>query len=137
MGSPVSQIQAPQTSQPMGKSGQVQNKMAQIPEQSPELMSTQVMPPQGQSDGISRPMGKGGRITYPGQTGQPRMGQPNQYSNTVGPWDNATIGVGSPFQTSGKGGKTGSSNYQAPVSQTAVENPVAPTQSNNSGWTGY
>ena len=60
-------------------------------------------PPQGQSDGISRPMGKGGVITYPGQSGQPQYGQPNRYSNTVGPWDNASIGTQNPFQRSGKG----------------------------------
>ena len=59
MGSPISQIQAPQTNQPQGK---------------------------------------GGQITYPSQSGQPQMGQPNNYSNTVGPWDNASIGY-SPVQT--------------------------------------
>ena len=62
---------------------------------------TQIQQPQtGQSDGISRPMGKGGSITYPGQSGQPQMGKPNNYSNTVGPWDNATIGTQNP---AGKG----------------------------------
>ena len=42
----------------------------------------------------TQPKGKGGpvpdssKITFPGQGGQPAVGQPNQYSNTVGPWDN-------------------------------------------------
>jgi len=39
-----------------------------------------------------------------GTTGQPRMGQPNPYSNTVQPWDNASI---QPQQGTGKGGKGG------------------------------
>lgn len=30
----------------------------------------------------------GGKVTYPGQQGQPEMGMPNQYSNTVGLGDN-------------------------------------------------
>jgi hypothetical protein len=48
-----------------------------------------------------QPMGKGGNVTFPGQGGQPRFGRPNNYSNTVGPWDNASI---QPRQTqSGKG----------------------------------
>lgn len=35
------------------------------------------------------PMGKGQpNITYPSQSGQPQMGVPNQYANTVQPWDN-------------------------------------------------
>ena len=91
MGSPISQIQAPQTGQPQGKGQSIQQT------------AQQAAPPQGQSDGISRPMGKGGRITYPGQNGQPQIGQPNNYSNTVGPWDNASIGTQSPFQRNGKG----------------------------------
>lgn len=91
MGSPISQIQAPQTSQPQGKMGPMQQA------------AQQGMPPQGQSDGISRRIGKGGQMTFPGQGGQPQYGQPNRYSNTVGPWDNATIGQNDPFQRSGKG----------------------------------
>lgn len=88
MGAPVSQVQAPQTSQSGGKGQQfVQQPVQQAPV------------PESQSDGISRPSGKGGQITYPGQSGQPQMGQPNRYSNTVGSWDNATIGT----QPAGKG----------------------------------
>ena len=30
----------------------------------------------------------GGRVTMPGQGGQPKLGMPNAYSNTVQPWDN-------------------------------------------------
>lgn len=103
MGAPVSQIQAPQTSQPQGKGGvgqHVPQNNQQNTFQDPTSGSPNFGPVPGQSDGISRPMGKGGRITYPGQDGQPRVGQPNNYSNTVGPWDNATIGTQNP---AGKG----------------------------------
>jgi hypothetical protein len=48
-----------------------------------------------------QPMGKGGRnVTMPQQGGQPRMGMPNAYSNTIQPWDNARI---QPQSQSGKG----------------------------------
>lgn len=30
----------------------------------------------------------GGKITLPGQGGQPQLGMPNAYSNTMQPWDN-------------------------------------------------
>jgi hypothetical protein len=66
MGSPIAQV----TQQPLNQNRNVQ--------QTP--------------DPFGQPQGKGGSITYPGQSGQPQMGQPNQYSNTVGPWDNASIG---------------------------------------------
>lgn len=72
MGSPIAQV----TQQPLNQNRNVQ--------QTPD--------PSGQ------PQGKNGSITYPAQSGQPQMGQPNQYSNTVGPWDNAAIG-NQQFQT--------------------------------------
>ena len=87
----ISQIQIPQNGQPQGKMGPMQR------------VAQQAQPPQTQSDGISRPSGKGGQVTYPGQSGQPQIGQPNNYSNTVGPWDNANIGTQNPFRGKGKG----------------------------------
>ena len=30
----------------------------------------------------------GGQVTMPGQGGQPQLGMPNAYSNTMQPWDN-------------------------------------------------
>lgn len=33
--------------------------------------------------------GKGGNVTYSATSGQPKAGNPNQYSNTVGQWDNS------------------------------------------------
>jgi len=79
MGSPVSQV-APST-QPQGKGA--------------------TPPVQQSSADVGSPMGKGSNVTIPGQGGQPKMGVPNNYSNTVGQWDNASI---QPRQTqSGKG----------------------------------
>jgi len=47
---------------------------------------------QGQMIGAQVPQGKGqgaqGAITFPGQGGQPAMGQPNAYSNTIKAGDN-------------------------------------------------
>lgn len=47
--------------------------------------------------GAQTPIGKApesriGQLTMLGQSMQPQMGQPNRYSNTVGSWDNLTIG---------------------------------------------
>jgi hypothetical protein len=66
----------------------------------PQVIPEMMQPDAGQN-GQYQPRGKGGSVSFPGQGGQPRMGQPNNYSNTVGPWDNANI---QPRQTqSGKG----------------------------------
>lgn len=92
MGSPISQVQSSSTTSPQGKGGFTPNTSI-APQQSA---------PEGQSDGISRPAGKGGQITYPGSGGQPKMGQPNDYSNTVGSWDNTSIGTQNP-SSKGKG----------------------------------
>jgi hypothetical protein len=42
----------------------------------------------------------GGKMTMPGQGGQPQLGMPNAYSNTISPWDNS---VNQPKQSSAKG----------------------------------
>lgn len=47
--------------------------------------------------------GKGGNVTFPTQSGQPSIGQPNDYANTIGPWDNSTNSTQMPFQGKGKG----------------------------------
>ncbi len=60
-----------------------------------------------------------GNVTYPGGSGQPALGQPsqfsqgqqNQYGNTVGGWDNASI-VQQPATQSGKGGGKGQQQWQ-------------------------
>ena len=47
------------------------------------------------------PSGKG-NVTTPATSAQPSMGQPNQYPNTIGGWDNASIQT--PTGGKGKGG---------------------------------
>lgn len=74
MGGPVSQVQAPQTNSGGGKGASQATDFAQP--------TQQYQAPQ--------PMGKGG-YTNSATSGQPRMGQENQYSNTVGQWDNSQI----------------------------------------------
>ena len=54
--------------------------------------------PQGKGGGMSQ----NGNITTPSASGQPQMGMPNQYSNTVGQWDNAPQ-ITMPSQNVGKG----------------------------------
>ena len=76
MGSPISQV-APST-QPQGKGFAAPQPTANADVAGPSSVSGQAQ-------------GKGSPVTYPGQGGQPRMGQPNMYPNTVGQWDNASI----------------------------------------------
>lgn len=59
----------------------------------PQNMATQDMP---QGKGAS-----GQKFTYSPTSGQPQMGSPNQYANTIGQWDNASIQR--PVQRIGKG----------------------------------
>jgi hypothetical protein len=54
--------------------------------------------PTGQTQSSS---GKG-TVTTPATSAQPSMGQPNQYPNTIGGWDNASIQT--PTGGKGKGG---------------------------------
>lgn len=85
-----------------------QPEMQQRGLQAPTFGS-QAAPPPGQQPSAG---GKGAssvnsypgpQATFPGQGGQPRMGMKNQYSNTVGGWDNTQIRpVGQ--QGKGKGG---------------------------------
>ena len=53
----------------------------------------------GQSINQQQPQGKGS-TTNSTTSGQPQIGQPNTYSNTVGPWDNSNT---QPQVQSGKG----------------------------------
>ena len=118
MGGFSAQVQQPQTSQPQGK-GSPGNQVAapQVNTSSQYQQSTGKggSPSAGyaqnaindNSQGPQQPqyqqqsMGKGGNVTNSSTSGQPRMGQPNQYPNTVGQWDNAHI------QSSQSGGGKG------------------------------
>jgi hypothetical protein len=86
MGGFSSQVQTPQTNQPQGGGGKIGNMVSQVADQ-PQQPAPQ-------------PMGKGGAQTNSATSGQPRMGQQNQYSNTVGQWDNTQI---QPVRQQGKG----------------------------------
>lgn len=95
MGSPISQVAQPMSQQSGGKG------MAQPSQPTQQVAAPEVMnQPTGGFNG--QPSGKGGRVTFPGQGGQPKMGVPNTYSNTVGQWDNASI---QPQQSRMGGGK--------------------------------
>ena len=114
MGGFSAQVQPSQSSAPAGKNaGMSAMQMGQNPiEQSPQeqLLKTQQLQaeqpsfPQGNqmpTDNMGPPLGMmGGRVTMPGQGGQPQMGMPNAYSNTVSPWDNQ---VNKPNSGAGKG----------------------------------
>jgi hypothetical protein len=51
---------------------------------------------------LSQSLGKGAKSTNAATSGQPQMGQPNMYPNTIRPWDNASI---QPQQSRNRGGK--------------------------------
>ena len=85
MGGFSSQVQAPQTSQPQG-GGKFGDQIASATQQT-GLSNTA---PEQQYQ-APRPMGKGGVQTNSATSGQPTMGAPNQYPNTVGQWDNSQI----------------------------------------------
>jgi len=105
MGGFTTQIQGPESSsQPTGKSGPA-DKTAQTVQQPVNAVDSYSMPdgPNVPNQQPPQPMGKGGVQTNSATSGQPRMGQQNQYSNTVGQWDNTQIKpVGQ--QGKGKGG---------------------------------
>jgi hypothetical protein len=48
-------------------------------------------------------MGGKGSSTNSATSGQPRMGQPNNYANTIPQWDNASQQMAQPAKSSGKG----------------------------------
>ena len=120
MGGFSSQIQLPQSSAPAGKNaGMSSMQMGMNPiEQSPEeqLLKTQQLQteqpsfPQGNQmqDNVGPPLGMmGGQLTMPGQGGQPKMGMPNAYSNTLQPWDNQPSKQGQGFGGKGLGSAMG------------------------------
>lgn len=86
MGSPTMSTQKPQSNGKMSNIDQASNA---FPQQNPN-------PGMGQ-----------GSITYPNQSGQPMMGMPNAYSNTVGQ-PNTTMTPNTSAMPAGKSGKFGS-----------------------------
>ena len=74
----------------MGYTAQVQQSPNQQSGkgQSPTDNSQLQSPVQSTLNGQPAPMGKGGAVTNSATSGQPRVGQPNLYPNTVGMGDN-------------------------------------------------
>ena len=62
---------------------------ASTPVQAPQMDYGTFQQPASYQPPPSQPMGKGGN-TYSPLSGQPRVGQPNSYANTVGMGDNAS-----------------------------------------------
>jgi hypothetical protein len=104
MGGFTSQVQPNQVSGPASKgAGMSANQLGMNPI-NPSLtqkMEDSMMQPQASNQAIDPTTGMmGGQITMPGQGGQPKLGMPNAYSNTLQPWDNQSNQQGQP---SGKG----------------------------------
>lgn len=104
MGGFSAQVQPNQSSAPAGKgAGMSANQMGMNPIQQsfPQKLENSMMQPQTNDGAIDPTQGMmGGKITMPGQGGQPQLGMPNAYSNTISPWDNS---VNQSKQGSGKG----------------------------------
>jgi hypothetical protein len=125
MGGFSAQVQPNQSSAPASKgAGMRADQMGQNPIQQsfPQKLETSLMQAQGnegaidptqpsyggqsvgtgpQANGMLDSTGMmGGTVTMPGQGGQPQLGMPNAYSNTISPWDNS---INQPKQGSGKG----------------------------------
>ena len=111
MGASFSSVQSPQTSG--GKS----NGIADQVNPPTTASSNPTVPNISQSSGKGGGMqGSQGAVTFPGQGGQPEMGMPNAYSNTVGPvdqgfggqqgsWDNSPKPMGGGKGSAGSSGK--------------------------------
>jgi hypothetical protein len=78
----------------------------------------------GAPTGQPQSSGKG-NVTTPATSAQPSMGQPNQYPNTIGGWDNASI---QPQTSQGKGNSGSSGKGWQPFqsSWTPSQNTVQP-----------
>lgn len=108
MGSPSYSIQQPQTSGGSGKGASVSNRVGNAANTNVTNNSSAVFEPpyspmaddfrstrnESNQPSFGETVGKGAsgqRFTYSPTSGQPAMGSPNRYTNTVGQWDNATI----------------------------------------------
>lgn len=111
MGGFSAQVQPSQSSAPAGKgAGLSSMQLGQNPiQQSPQdqILQSNLLQTEQPSFPDANTGVMGGQITMPGQGGQPKLGMPNAYSNTLQPWDNQpnqSSGMGfQPFKMSGKG----------------------------------
>lgn len=111
MGGFSSQVQPNQSSAPAGKGAgmssmqmgmnpieippeQQMMKMQELQMEQPDFSQANQIQPNIQNGtqmgGLGGALGglMGGKVTMPGQGGQPQLGMPNAYSNTLQPWDN-------------------------------------------------
>ena len=81
---------------------QAQANQQQMNMMAPSSIYTAPSNQQTQQRPLGQAVGKGARSTNAATSGQPQMGKPNMYPNTVGQWDNASI---QPQQSQNRGGK--------------------------------
>lgn len=120
MGVPSAQVQSSQSSsgKGMGRSdGLDQNAINADPAgfanwQQQKNIQSNSSGKGGSQQNTEQMHGSQGAVTFPGQGGQPQMGMPNAYSNTVGPMDQGFGGQQSSWDNSvkpsGKGSAGGS-----------------------------
>jgi hypothetical protein len=77
MGAPSAQVQSPQSSSGKGIGNQTTDQLVY-----PNATQDSPQPSIGKGSGMQ---GSQGQVTFPGQGGQPEMGMPNAYSNTISP----------------------------------------------------
>ena len=105
MGAPSAQVQSPQSSSGKGIASS----------QGQETSSGKGSPSNQQYEAPEKMQGAQGTVTFPSQGGQPEMGMPNAYSNTIqngqnlldsqGSWDNSPKSMGGGKGSSGSSGK--------------------------------
>lgn len=107
MGQPFhQQIANIQQSQQAPQTGANPNPPAATVTPQPAGKGGAVAPQPVQAAPAPQAAGKGGSsVTYPSQSGQPQMGVPNQYTNTIQTGDNTAM-QSSPQLSQGKGGST-------------------------------
>jgi len=126
MGGFSAQLQSPQSSTPAGKGASLsanemgknpiyqspQDQMMKIQElqlEQPDFSQANQITNNGEAGSQIGGLGGllGGKTTMSGFSGQPKLGMPNAYSNTMQPWDNQpnqSNGIGyKPFKMTGKG----------------------------------
>ena len=83
MGASFSSVQSPQTSG--GKSGGIADQVNPSTTASSNPTAPNLPQSSGKGGGLQGGgQMQGGAVTFPGQDGQPKMGMPNAYSNTIG-----------------------------------------------------
>jgi hypothetical protein len=108
----MAQVQSPQSS----STGKGNSPFSELP--SSVNQATPNGSPVGKGGGLqeaAKLQGSQGSVTFPSQDGQPQMGMPNAYSNTVGPMDQGFGGQQSSWDNSPKpmGGGKGSAGGSA------------------------